>query len=242
MRFTRKLMLLAMLALAATALAAPSAFAQDVEPELHNQTPRLIVQQEIHAANDVNCPAVTPSPPPNPAPTLTAGGCRLHVASAGVVAPIQHDAAGNEMIVGVAVCTMEFDLRIDSAGEGYLSHQEFTGPIGQCNTKPCGQVTPPTSEGRAFSFHARETEPAPREVATLLFCFEPLPSGTPSHCEITVPFSQTATHRYSFTASDTPSHSAATPRCELTGTFVTEAGGPLSGEGQARQNVEIRHT
>jgi hypothetical protein len=240
MRIARKLMLLAMLALAATALAAPAAFAQDVEPELHNQTPRLIVQQEIHAANDVNCPAVVPSPPPNPAPTVTSGGCRLHVASVGTVPLTQHDAAGNEVVV--TACTVEFDVRIDSAGEGYMAHQEFTGPLGTCNVKPCGQVTPPTSEGRAWSFHARETEPAPREVATVLFCIEALPSGPPAHCEITVPFSQTATHRYSFVANDAASHSAATPRCELSGTFNTEAGGPLSGEGQARQNVEIRHT
>ena len=38
MRIARTLTLLAMLALAATALAAPSAFAQS-EPELHNQAP-----------------------------------------------------------------------------------------------------------------------------------------------------------------------------------------------------------
>ena len=71
MRTARKLTLLAMLAIAATALTAPTTFAQ-VEPELHNQTPRIIVQQEVHAATDVACPTVTPTPPPAVSPEAAA--------------------------------------------------------------------------------------------------------------------------------------------------------------------------
>ena len=248
MRIARKLTLLAMLAIAAAALAAPSAFAQtSAEPEAHNQTPRLIVQQEVHAANDVNCALVTPSPPAVPPalpPTTAGGGCRTHVASVGTVPLSQHDALGNEAVI--SNCTVEFDLRIDVAGEGYVTHQEFTGDPTACTTKPCGQVTPPTSEGRIWSFFTFESEVAgstARERAILLFCIEPAGGGPASHCEVTVPFTQPATHRYRFTATDAGCHAAAgAAHSEVTGTFDVEAVPGISGENLAEQNIEIRHT
>ena len=248
MRIARKLTLLAMLAIAAAAFAAPSAFAQSsTEPEAHNQTPRLIVQQEVHAANDVNCPLVGPSPPVAPPalpPLAATGGCRAHVASVGTVPLTQHDALGNEAVV--TNCTVEFDLRIDVAGEGYLTHQEFTGPAGVCNTKPCGQVTPPATEGRIWSFFTFESEVAgstDRERMTFLYCIEPITGGAASHCEVTVPFSQPTTHRYRFTAADVAGHApAGTAHCELTGTFDVEATPGTNGENLAEQNIEVRHT
>jgi hypothetical protein len=241
MRIARKLMLLAMLAVAAAAVAAPSAFAQN-EPLAHNQTPRLIVAQEVHAATDVPCPAVTPSPAPNPTPLVTAGGCRFHVVGTAITFAV-HDAAGNEILV--FTCNWEFDVRVDSAGEGYISHQEFTqGAAGTCTRRACGQVTPPTSEGRAFSFFMQETEPAPRERAVVLFCTEPIGAAGASHCEVTIPLTQPALHRYTFTANDASGHPPAVgiPRCELNGTFNQEAALGTTGENQAEQNVEIRHT
>jgi hypothetical protein len=244
MRIARNLALLAMLALAATGLASPAALAQDTEPELHNQTPRLLVAQEAHGAPDVACPAVTPSPPPTPSPLVTTGGCRLHVAS-GAVGLLTHDFMGVEYLVGG--CTMEFDVRIDSAGEGWLSHQEFANSGGAgvpgCGLRACGQPNQ-TGEGRAYSFYLREAEavgPA-REAGTFLMCF--LDSGGVSrHCEFTFPMSQPAIHRYHFLADTQAPHGGWTPSCpELDGILSTEAGGPLSGEGLAYQNVEIRHT
>jgi hypothetical protein len=245
MRIARKLTLLAMLAIAATALAAPSAFAQ-TEPLAHNQTPLLIVQQEVHGAVDANCPLVTPSPPPNPGPLVTAGGCRTHASAPNVQLFAHLSAGGTEVLV--STCNVEFDIRIDAAGEGYLSHQEFTqGTAGTCTQKVCGQVTPPTSEGRAYSFFMRETEPAPTERATALFCTEPLDgSSPPAHCEVTVPVTEPTPHAYRFTAADVSGHGAIFPHCELGSAaspaqFNTEAVLGTTGEAQAEQELEIRH-
>lgn len=241
MRIARKLTLLAMLALAATALAVPSAFAQETEPELHNQAPRLNVVQEVHNAIDPACPAVTPSPPPNPSPLVTAGGCRLHFSAPDIVITAHLSAGGTEAVV--STCNYEFDVRLDSAGEGYIAHQEFTqGAVGTCSQRACGQVTPPTSEGRAWSVHLRETEPAPREVITALFCTEPIAGGSPpAHCEVTVPMTQPTLHRYAFNAVDVSGHGTFFPHCELNGNFTSEAVLGNTGEAQAEQNVEIRH-
>ncbi|HYI99553.1 MAG TPA: hypothetical protein VEX36_07760 [Thermoleophilaceae bacterium] len=241
MRIARKLTLLAMLAIAATALAAPSAFAQ-TEPELHNQTPRLLAAQEVHAGADIACPAVTPTPPPNPGPLVTAGGCRQHYSALNVVLSAHLSAGGTEVVV--STCNVEFDIRIDAAAEGYIAHQEFTqGTEGTCTRRACGQVTPPTSEGRAYTIYGQETEVAgqgPREAMVALFCTEDLVNPVASHCEVTVPFTQTATHRYQFLANDVSGHGTAFPHCELTGTFSQETLG-TTGEGQTEQNVEIRH-
>jgi hypothetical protein len=248
MCFARKLTLLAMLAIAATALAAPSAFAQtSTEPELHNQTPRLIVQQEVHAGGaDVNCPLVTPSPPVSPPalpPVTAGGGCRAHVTSGAQTLPFSHhDAAGAEAIV--SVCSMEFDIRVDIAGEGYITHQEFTGAVGTCNIKPCGQ-TAPGGEGRIWSFWMQENEIAGnpvRERLTFLFCLEPILGGAASHCEVALPLSQPTTHRYRLTAVNVGGHSpAGTTRCEWDGVFDVEATPGSSGEALNEQNIEIRH-
>ena len=239
MRILRKFMLLAILAIAASAVAASSALAQS-EPLLHNQTPRLIVQQEIHAANDVNCPLVTPSPAPAPGPLVTAGGCRVHVLASNAVIT-EHDALGNEAVV--STCNIEADMRIDVAGEGYWTHQELTGP--NCVIRACGQVTPPTSEGRAWSFFMQESEIAGnpvRERVTVLFCIEPIAMQTPEHCEWTMDITQPTTHRYRFSAVNLPAHGSSLPRCELDAVFNTEAATGLNGENLARQNIEIRHT
>jgi hypothetical protein len=243
MRTVRKLTLLAMLAIPATALAAPSALAQ-TEPELHNQAPRLLVAQEVHAATDVTCPAVTPSPPPNPGPLVTVGGCRGHYTASSVVLSAHLTAGGTEVVV--STCDVEVDVRGDSAGEGYVAHQEFTqGAVGTCTRRACGQVTPPTSEGRAYTFYGQETEVAgqgPREEAIVLFCTEDLANPVAAHCEVTIPFTQIATHRYRGTANDVSGHGAVFPHCELTGTFDQEAALQTTGEAQAEQNVEVRHT
>jgi hypothetical protein len=238
MRPIRDLTLLVTVAIATT-LPASAAFAQ-VEPLTHNQTPRLIVQQEVHAANDVPCPAVTPSPTPTPGPLLTGGGCRVHKVGPNTTFSV-HTVGGMEAIA--AICDVEYDARIDAAGEGYISHQELVGLPDTCARRACGQVTPPTSEGRAWSMYMYETEPAPRERGVLLFCIEPLDgSGPPHHCEITVPMSSPTPHRSRGTASEVTSHGTAFPHCEISGTFESEAVLGTSGEAQAEQNVEMRHS
>jgi hypothetical protein len=244
MRIARKLTLLAMLAIAATALAAPSAFAQ-TEPLAHNQTPLLVVQQEVHGAVDANCPLVTPSPPPNPGPLVTAGGCRTHVSAPAVELYAHLSAGGTEVLL--STCNVEMDLRVDAAGEGYLSHQEFTpAATGTCSRRACGQTAPPTSEGRAYSFFMRETEPAPTERVTVLFCVEFLDGTNASHCEVTVPVTEPTPHAYAFPVADASGHGAIFPHCELGSAaspdvFATEAALGTTGEAQAEQEIEIRH-
>lgn len=236
MRTTRKLPLLAILALAATA---PSALAEH-EPELHNQTPRVTAAQEVHAAADPACPAVVPTPPAAVSPTVTGGGCRLHLASVGAVSLTAHLSAGGTEAL-ISDCTVEFDLRLDAAAEGWLAHAEFTGAPGVCTKRSCGAAA--GSEGRAYNFHIQEVEPPARtEQAIVLFCTENLDGTQPSHCEFPFPMTQPSMHRYRFTATDAPGHGGVFPHCELSGTFDTEAGGGTSGEAQLYQNVEIRHT
>jgi hypothetical protein len=243
MRLALKPPLLVTLAIAASALAAPVAFAQ-VEPELHNQTPRVLVAQEVHAANDIACPAVAPSPPPAVAPTVTSGGCRLHISASNLAWSVHLSAGGTE--VPISTCDFEFDARLDAAGEGWISHQEMTQSAGgTCTRRACGQITPPTSEGRAWTIYLQETEVAgqgPRETMVLLLCTEALDGTGASHCEFTIPVSQTATHRYQLTAADVSGHGSAFPHCEWNATFNQEAVLGTTGEGQLEQNVEIRHT
>lgn len=239
MRNARRLTRLAALALVATAFPATSALAQATEPLAHNQTPRLIVQQEIHAANDASCAAVTPSPPPNPAPLLTSGGCRVHLTSLDDVTFVDHlSAGGTESIT--AICAIEMDMRIDPAGEGYFTHHELTGT--ECVKRPCGQPTSPTGEGRAWSFFMQEQETFPRETITVPICLEPLNVTAPTHCEIVMPVVQFEPHRYQLHANDVSGHGTSFPHCEVNGVLRFEAAAGVTGEGQGWQRVEIRHT
>ncbi|HYJ00272.1 MAG TPA: hypothetical protein VEX36_11445 [Thermoleophilaceae bacterium] len=234
---------LAAIAAAVTVSVAPSAVAQPQEQAAHNQTPRLLAAQEVYAGNDVACPLVTPSPPPLPSPLVTAGGCRLHFSGPSVTLSAHLSAGGTEVLV--STCDIEFDLRLDSAGEGWISHQELTqGTAGSCTRRACGQLTPPTSEGRAWQIYLQETEVAgagPRENGLIIFCTEALDGTNLVHCPTIIPFSQPVQHRYRFTAADVRSLGSFFPNCEHTGTFDSEATRGTTGEGQLEQNIEIRH-
>jgi len=162
-----------------------------------------------------------------------------------VVLVVHISAGGTEVLV--STCNIEFDVRLDSSGEGWLSHQEFTqGTQGTCTRKPCGQVTPPTSEGRAYTVILQETEvvgEGPRETGSVLFCTESVDQpGQLAHCEVTGLRSSPTVHRGRITLNDTQGHGAIFPHCELTGVFDPEAALGTTGEGQAEQNVEVRHT
>lgn len=238
MYLIHKSMLLAMLALAATALTASSALAQ-TEPLLHNQSPQMIAQVEVHGAPDTPCPAVVPTPPVAVSPTVTSGGCRMHFASSGLVSLSAHLTAGG-LEVTIGTCNVEFDVRLDAAAEGWITHQEFTGDS-SCTRQACGQTTPPTGEGRAYSFFMREVEPEPSELGTGLFCTEPIGQTNPTHCEVTLPASAPVRHQARLEAVDASGHGASFPRCEMTGTFDSEVALGTTGEGQLEQKVEVRH-
>lgn len=239
MDLARRLIQLTMLAIAGMALSAPSVLAQ-TEPLLHPKVPRLLVKQEVHAAPDANCPAVTPTPPPVPGPLMTAGGCRLHVSAPSVVTTLHLSAGGIEGVT--STCAWEFDVRVDSAGEGYMSHQELTGTPAACPRRPCGQTVPPTGEGRAWTMFMEESEAGSPERAKFLYCLEDRADGAnPMHCEVELPLSQPTLHRYRLTAADATGHGTSFPHCELEGTFDVEALVAATGEAQAEQNVEIAH-
>ncbi|HYJ00300.1 MAG TPA: hypothetical protein VEX36_11585 [Thermoleophilaceae bacterium] len=242
MRLPSKSNLLGLAVMGALALSASPALAQ-TEPLTHNATPRLSVKQEIHASPDFNCPLVGPSPPPIFSPMITDGGCRVHTVSPSVAITTHLAAGGVEL--AVSTCALEVDLRIDLAGEGYMSHQELTGPVATCTRKACGQVTPPTSEGRAWSMFMDEGEVAgegPSERVVILFCHENRSDGSNTvHCEVSIPITHPTLHRYRFTATDLSGHGAAFPHCEITGTFDVEAVPGVSNEFQADQNIEIVH-
>jgi hypothetical protein len=230
------------LAIATMALAAPAALAQ-TEPLTHSSSPRLIAKQEVHGAPDFNCTLVGPSPPPPLSPIVTVGGCRVHTAAPSVVVTSHLNAGGVE--VGVSTCAWEFDMRVDSTGEGYLAHHELTGPLATCTQRACGQTAPPTSEGRAWSMFMEETEVAglgPRESLVMLFCLENRADGAnPSHCEARIPITHPVLHRYRFTAVDVSGHGPAFPHCEISATFDAEAALEVTGEAQAEQRMEIAH-
>jgi hypothetical protein len=246
MRVVRKLTLTAMLALAATAIAAPLGFAQ-TEPLIHNQIPQIIVQNEIPGSQDQNCPAVMPTPATNPAPTGTLNGCQSHAAGSSVELVAHLTAGGTEVII--SNCDVEVDIRVDAAGEGYFVHQELKPPtdggMGTCTRRPC-MTNPPINESKAWSFYLRESEPAPRERMTVLFCLEDLTGANDSHCEVTTPVTEPNQHLYRVTYHDVAGHGSSFPRCEL-GSVTQPAALDLETllapftEGGVEQALEIRH-
>jgi hypothetical protein len=235
MRPVRKSMLLALLVMAASALAAPAAFALP-EPLAHDQTPRLLVAQEVHGAPDQACALVSPSPAPSPAPTVTSGGCRIHIAAADVEFWVNVGGMQGR----VWTCDIEADMRMDASGEGYLSHPELS----QCTATACGQ-TVPTDEGRAWSFYIREAEPAPTERITFVICLQDPNHGIgPVHCEYSVEFTEPAPHRYRFSSTGSP-QTGSGPYCFPgigASFFEAEAVLGVTGEGQAEQLLEVRHS
>ena len=241
MRLARKLMLLAVMALAAMAVAAPSAFAQgsETEPLAVSASTDLSVSAEPSGAL---CTAVTPATPPASGLFDTVGGCVVHGGGNAIV--LSGHLFGIESVD--STCNVEFDLRTSGTGTGYLAHQEFTpAATGTCTRKPCNQASfaAPQSEGRPWRGFAFESQTgAPEERITVLFCVEDRDAdgGNRRHCNVTVPFTETTNHRYTFTANDI--NASGTPRCEINGTFTTEATQVSpSGEGQTRTQVEVNH-
>jgi hypothetical protein len=243
MRLVRKMVLLAMMAIAAAAVATPSASGQ-TEPLVHTQDPHLETRSE---PGGILCPAVTPAPPAPATPEVftTGGGCRLHVTGTSIVLTAH--------IFGIestdSSCNVEFDMRVDAQGEGYLSHIELTqGATGTCTRRACHQTEagtpPPTgqSEGRPWGFYTREVSPGAINL-TMLFCLEPRgnPHGAELHCHIVLPLTETANHHYRLVGTDTPAACTDGLRAELTGTFEAEEPPFNSSSEGAYSEVEINH-
>ena len=267
MRTARKFVLLVVMAMAATALATPSAFAasasqhdsRSVEPQLPHTAPELQIREE---PTSILCPAVAPAANTVPSPTVTTGGCRAHIRG-NAIRLIAH--IGGAVEVQVSNCTVEFELRVDSTGRGWITHQELTDFVaGSCTRHPCPQLPEPDepAEAKAWGFSLRETGPVvPRETATVLLCQSSRDAehGAQAHCEVEIPFTETSggvptNHRYHFSArpldpvdGGIPCHHSPTteePRAEILGEFnaenVSSPAGPEGGSGEHR--VEINHT
>lgn len=244
MRIAHKLVPLAVTVVVGMAFMAPSALAVGVsshdgvstEPELHDQASDLQVRAEPDGSL---CAAVTPAASTNPSPTLTAGGCRIHVTGNEIRVSV-HLSAAQEM--DVSVCDVEFDVRVDSAGEGWVVHQEFTDDTpGSCTRQPCAS-NPPDAEAKAWGLHMRETgSVGPRELATMLLCLADQAGGQ-SHCEIDLIVLETSNHRYAVLGGPGCHQPANTfPRTEITGRVDTEAVLGTTGESQTEQQIEINH-
>ena len=269
MRIARKLVLLAIMAIAATALAAPSALAasasqhdsRSVEPQLPHTAPELQVREET---SNVLCAAVNPAAGTVPSPTLTSGGCKAHVRGHNIRL-IAHISGGIE--VETFNCDWEFELRIDSTGRGWITHQEIVdsveGPAGGCFRHPCPQLPEPAepAEAKAWGFSLRERGlVAPRETATVLLCLSPRDGehGAQTHCELEIPFTETeaglaTNHRYHLNLNPAdpvtggiPCHHSPTEefRAEFIGELNTEMVNSLAGAegGVVEHRIEINHT
>lgn len=122
MRIARKLMLLAMMAIAATAFMASSASAEIGLPDAVE-----ITDEDL----GTHCGAVTPTP------NGATGGCFLHADSeTGTLVSLE--------LFGEALteCTNSFDARINEDGHGYIYNQVFGGGA-PCVAVPCNAVTGP---------------------------------------------------------------------------------------------------
>jgi hypothetical protein len=234
MRLARYLASLVTMAAVAAALAAPTAVGQgsEAEPMAHPASTGIQVLGEPSGAG---CTAVTPATPPATGTFATSGGCVAHMGGSNIV--VSGHLFGIESVD--TTCNMEFDLRTSGAGKGYAVHQEFTqGTQGTCTRDPCDE--PPA---RGWRFHLKVVlTPLKIKVFEILICLEDRgTSGTSSnrrHCRVQIPFTETANHRYTFTANDI--NASGTPRCELNGTFTTEATQVSPNEeGQSRTQIEV---
>ena len=229
MRFARKLALLAVMAMAAMAFAAPSAFGQGLE--ITDET------QGGHCPENV---AVTGH-------TVT-GGCLVHARSETEFVLRQH-------IFGIEstafTCEEEFHARLNHLGEGYIFNQQLTQHPGDvCDREACEEeIDPPPFERRPWHAIGREnnntTDPHPtwENILRKFFCIEDPTSTThPSgetQCVVDVPFREDPanSHKYEFgETTEMPGIGTAGFRCELIGHWLTEAV-PQGGE----VDVEVNH-
>jgi len=208
MRFARKLALLATMALAALALAAPSAFGQAL--------------QTTNEATGADCPSVSA------VGHAISGGCVIHASSEGEITLRQH-IFGIESTV--SVCENEFTGRLGPNGAGFINQQTL-GDHGDCAREPCDEETG-TKEKRPWPATGREQflHPGKEGVLRAVFCVETLtntshPSGE-TNCTVDVPFTlfNASTHRYEFgePVNEMPGIGTAGFRCELIGHWLTEA-------------------
>ena len=178
MRISRKLMLLALTALAALAFAS-SANAQSVT-----------VTDE---ASTVPCSDVALDADHN-----VTGGCAVNVVSEQETQIVAGTAGGP---VVISTCEDQFEAHIDGGGEGYIDVVTTTGhAAAPCTREACDEAAP-SHATIPWRIHLREPEGAPLS-ANVAFCLYNQVSaegtiGTP--CVVNIPVTQTV-HSQSFNA------------------------------------------
>jgi hypothetical protein len=214
MRNVRKLVLLAVMALAAMALAAPSASALEITNE----------------AGGAHCAAVTLNG------SDVDGGCLTHATSNGTIELRKH-VFGVESTI--TTCDNEFTGRVNEDASGYIFEQVLSGA--GCTRQACvvsGEGTPWAANGT----ETLGSNPTSGTLTTN-FCVEPVGGGSDETCEIDVPFAQNAgagNHTQSYgQAGEMPSHGISGFRCELVGSWSSESGG--THDGQAEQEGIVGH-
>jgi hypothetical protein len=216
----RKLLLLAVMAIAATVISVPAAFGQSENHE---------TLEYLQEASAQHCPAVS-----KPTAHTVSGGCLIHATSEGGVELRKH-------VFGVEThltsCSNEFHGRVNEDAEGFIINQVLSGA--GCARQPCkeaGQagatpwpahgdeahrVSPPAGETGVLSVANH------REVMTSSLCIEPIGGGADETCEVDFPANQVGgTHAGEYgDAAELTSHGTGGFRCEVVGHWNSETGG-----------------
>jgi hypothetical protein len=130
------------------------------------------------------------------------------------------------------VCNDEFEAVIDEFGEGYIQNQELHG--GTCFKRNCDASAPEAGDGQTWPIHIEEEDG--QLLLHVRFCIESdAAPGVDQFCSVEIPFVETETHHYEFTAIDLPCAEApGGARNELTGHWVTE-------ESETHDDILIEH-
>lgn len=212
-----RLLVLAVMAVAATAFASPAS-AQTLE-----------ITDE---ATGNHCAAVTTFV------TDVNGGCLTHANSEGLVSIRKHIFGIESTITN---CYQEFAMRLSEDGTGYILEQAITGAM--CARQACVNTAEPTQ----WPVSAFEGTPdfegvfEGTEYLFVTFCVEPVGGGTEEGCSIDYPFqSRENQHSQEYGhVGEMPSRLLTGFRCEVIGHWNSETGG--THDGQAEQEVVVAH-
>ncbi len=213
MRLARKLVLTAAMALAAMAMTAGTASAQEEPVNVFNE------------------------PSGTPCSTIT-GNCDLHVSGSSVLT--QH-VFGSES--QASACNDEFVARLGPAGTGSIPIYTNNAPVAPCTRIKCDGLGEDPAETVWPVSNTGEYTTAGQNLdghLTVRFCLDLAsnPNGTGVHCTVEIDVDATANHRYRFTAvNEHCPLGIPGVEAELDGTWNSEAT-PDSGQEQ----IEIVHT
>lgn len=218
----RKLLLLAVMAIAATVVAVPAASGQLQE----NHETLEYLQESI----GTHCPAVS-----KPTAHTVSGGCLIHASSEAGVELRKHVFGVESHLTS---CQNEFQGRVNEDAEGFIINQALTGA--SCQRQPCKEAG--QAQGTPWPAHGDEAHKATvpkagetgvpsiaghREVLTASLCIEPIGGGADETCELDFPANQVGgTHAGEYgDAAELASHGVGGFRCEVVGHWNSETGG-----------------